>query len=97
MTLGSSLGTRAPDLGSICRPCQPFDAFPSCRDNPLMSLKIDNRDNSLVFTIDWVVQECDLIPFGRNSRVADPAGSFTSNMAERKFKTLFAVYVAGGG
>ena len=61
-----------------------------------MSFKIDNGDDTLVVRIKRVVEECDLIPFGRNPRMADPAGSFIQNMAERKFQPLFAVYIADG-
>ncbi len=59
-----------------------------------MPRQIHHRNNATVVHVCRVVKKSNLIASGRDARMADPAGRFIENMANRKLKTLPARHIA---
>ena len=95
--LESGIGGGEPDFVSARGPSQALFAFPTCGEITLVTCEIYDCNGAAVVFFVGVVEKGDLIAFGRDAGMADPAGGFIEDVADGKFKPLPARRVANNG
>ena len=81
--LQAGLGGGEPNFISVRRPGEAFFALPSCGESLHLSGKIDDRNAAAVVHVVGMVEEGNLIAFGGDANVADPAGGFVRERDRR--------------